>query len=61
MPLELSSSIFPRDPAQNNSFKENWNHLNYNVVSEKLQTMLAANPEFARDLIKWMSSSASYT
>lgn len=52
MPPELSSSVSPRDAAHNNSFKENSDHLNHNVVSEKLQTMLAASPEFARDIIE---------
>jgi len=52
MPPELSSSVSPRDPVQNSSFKENSKHLNHTVVTAKLQTMLAANPEFPRDLIE---------
>lgn len=52
MPPELPTSVSPGDPAQNNSFKENSNHLNHNVVSEKIQMMLAANAEFTRDLIE---------
>lgn len=32
MPPELSSSVSPRDAAHNNSFKENSDHLNHNVV-----------------------------